>query len=292
MSLASVNTVNKFLASASNTDFIHGSDADRYKTFANAIATGGIPVIDNRIVELAYDKIKSSLTGISEENIANMKLMLGSSVAAAFGVGGNLMNRVGLDNMINTICGNFDLRLFGKFSLNIGMIGCLALSGLTASLLCMGIKGALSSTFKVSESLKVDPRLLACVVGSVLQSLGFNPNKNITIGLSIGVFKSPMRSINDTRIDISDIINDVKSNPVLLEAFKGTETSELLLTGSKPSKSFKDDLDTLLPEWNTTRITGSRNIGNNLEMSNKSKPLETIDTNVKEIKKEDYMILV
>ena len=291
MALAEVYTNNTFLSSATNSDFLMGTDVDRYKTFTSSIASGGTPSLDSGILDMIMGKLNSFFSLFGMDNKSSIMDMIKGAISAALGIGSSIMDALGISSIINTICGKFDSGVYGRYG-DLGMLGSLGLMGMLAALLCMGIKGALGIVSGALGLVGLAVGSLVGVVSATLDTLGFNPIKNIFGGISSNNYSSPTRQLTNSKLNISDILSDISSSNELTAAFRDTSTSDRLLSGYNGNSSdYEGYLDRLSSRWNVSTLGNSKNPSKAILDNAKSSALGGI-SNITSFSKKDFLKLL
>lgn len=285
MLVSAINTNEKFLASASNTDFKNSQDTERYKSFLDTVFEGlseGIGAVTGYLKDLikaVFEKLKSwfgAITGINLNKIFDMILGLLSDI---IGFGGNLFSRAGISNAMNSACSGFDMGMFNKHGGDNFMLTILTLASLLAALICMGIKGALTIIGGIFSAIGYGIEGIVNVVGGTLDLLVFNPIKSLTGGILNTNFGSPERVAAGGGISVGGLLDEITGNNQLTSVFKDTPTATKLLSGysnpmtlGKPMDTgkFESYVDTLKPNWDIKDLTGSLNPAKNIIANSRS----------------------
>lgn len=292
MGLVSVNTSNQWMSSAEKVNFNDSADASRYLNFTNAIAVGEKPAIDTDLFSMMMNKLSAYFSGFSVSNKGSLLDMMLGGVSNILGIGYNILGKLGITGIVNTLCGGFDAGTYSRYG-NMNDIFSLGLMSLLTALLCMAIKGALAV---VAAALGVAGLAVGAIVGVVdltLDTLGFNPIKNITSGISNSIFGSPTREYSNTNIGISGIVDDIVGSPDLTNVFRNSSTAERLMSGYVgKGYEYEEKLNTLLPDYSVNTLSRSKNAGNMLLNSSKSSAVGGINNVIGSVTKKDYLMLL
>lgn len=290
--LATVSTNNTFLSSATNTDFSMGVDVDRYKTFTENLDTGGAGLFDSSILDMIMKKMNSFFSLFSLDNKSSIMDMITGAINAALGIGSSIMDALGITSIVNSICGKFDSGVYNRYGGGLGMLGSLGLMGMLAALLCMGIKGALGIVTGALGLVGLAVGSVVGVVSATLDTLGFNPIKNIFSGVSTGNYSSPSRQYTNSKLNISDILSDITSSDELTAAFKDTSTSNRLLSGyNGNADDYESYLDRLSSRWEVSNLSSSKNASKSILDSAKSNALNSV-SDITNFSKKDFLKLL
>lgn len=307
MLVSAINTNDKFLPSAPNTDFKNSQDTERYKSFIESVFDGisnGISAISGflkDIIMAVFNKLKQWFGAISNINLNSIFDMILGLIDSIVGFGGNLFSRAGLTNAMSSACGGFDAGMFNKHGGDYFMLTLMTIASLLAALICMGIKGALSVVSTIFSALGYGLEAIVSVVGSTLDLLVFNPIKSLTNGIMNTNFGSPDRLTSNTNINVGGLLDEITGNNELTSVFRNTPTATKLLSGysnqmtlGKPMNtgSFESYTDSLLPNWNVKDLTGSLNPAKSILANSKSNIVSNTSGllgNVTNIGKKDFL---
>ena len=292
MGLVQVNTANNWMASASGVNFSDSTDVNRYMNFQNALANGETPPIDTDLFTQMMNKLSSFFSGFTAGNKSSLFGMMLDGIKNVLGIGYNILGKLGITSIVNTLCGGFDSGTYSRYG-NMDSIFGLGLMSLLTALLCMAIKGALAVVAGALGLAGLAVGALVGVVDLTLDTLGFNPIKNITSGISNGIFGSPNREYNNTNIGIAGIVDDIVGDNNLTNVFKNTSTAERLMSGYVgKGYEYESRLNTLLPDYSVKTLSKSKNAGNLLLNSGKSTAVNGINNVIGSVTKKDYLMLL
>ena len=310
MLVSAVNTNEKFLASASTTDFKNSQDTERYKTFLDTVFEGiteGVGAITGFLKEIlgaVWDKLKGwfgSITGLNMNKIWDMILGLIDDI---IGFGGNLFSKAGLTNAMSSACSGFDKGMFNKHGGDNFMLTIMTLASLLSALICMGIKGAMTIIGGIFKALGYGIEGIVNVVGGTLDLLLFNPIKSLTGGILNTNFGSPERIASNTGFSVGGLLDEITGNNQLTSVFKDTPTATKLLSGytapmtlgvPTDTSKFESYADALKPNWNVKDLTGSLNPAKEVLTNSRSNIISTTDgllSSVTNIGKKDFLRLI
>lgn len=310
MLVSAINTNEKFLASASTTDFKNSQDTERYKTFLDTVFDGiteGVGAITGFLKEIlgaVWDKLKGwfgSITGLNMNKIWDMILGLIDDI---IGFGGNLFSKAGLTNAMSSACSGFDKGMFNKHGGDNFMLTIMTLASLLAALICMGIKGAMAIIGGIFSAIGYGLEGIVNVVGGTLDLLVFNPIKSVTNGILNTNFGSPERIASNTGFSVGGLLDEITGNNQLTSVFKDTPTATKLLSGytapmtlgvPTDTSKFESYADALKPNWNVKDLTGSLNPAKEVLTNSRSNIISTTDgllSSVTNIGKKDFLRLI
>lgn len=310
MLVSAINTTEKFLASASTTDFKNSQDTERYKTFLDTVFEGiteGVGAITGFLKEIlgaVWDKLKGwfgSITGLNMNKIWDMILGLIDDI---IGFGGNLFSKAGLTNAMSSACSGFDKGMFNKHGGDNFMLTIMTLASLLAALICMGIKGAMAIIGGIFSAIGYGLEGIVNVVGGTLDLLVFNPIKSVSNGILNTNFGSPERIASNTGFSVGGLLDEITGNNQLTSVFKDTPTATKLLSGytapmtlgvPTDTSKFESYVDALKPNWNVKDLTGSLNPAKEVLTNSRSNIRSTTDgllSSVTNIGKKDFLRLL
>lgn len=310
MLVSAINTNEKFLASASNTDFKNSQDTERYKSFIDTVFEGlsdGIGAISSYLKDLlsaVFEKLKSWFGAISSLNLNKIWDMILGLIDSVIGIGGNLFSRAGLTNAMSSACSGFDKGMFNKHGGDNFMLTIMTLASLLSALICMGIKGAMTIIGGIFKALGYGIEGIVNVVGGTLDLLLFNPIKSLTGGILNTNFGSPERIANNSGFSVGGILDEITGNNQLTSVFKNTPTADKLLSGfsnpmtlGKPidTSKYESYVDALKPDWNVKDLTGSLNPAREILTNSRSNIISNTSGllgNVTSIGKKDFLRLI
>lgn len=310
MLVSAINTNEKFLASASNTDFKNSQDTERYKSFLDTVFEGlseGIGAISGFLKDLikaVFEKLKGFFGAISGLNLNKIFDMILGLLSDIIGFGGNLFSRAGITNAMNSACSGFDMGMFNKHGGDNFMLTILTLASLLAALICMGIKGALTIISGIFSAIGYGLNALVNVVGGTLDLLVFNPIKSLTNGLLNTNFGSPERIAAGGGINVGGLLDEITGNNQLTSVFRDTPTATKLLSGySSPmtlgrpmdTGKFESYTDALKPNWDVKDLTGSLNPARNILANSRSNIVSNTTGllgNIPSVNKKDFLKLI
>lgn len=292
MALVEVNTNNAWLSSATKANFQDSSDVDRYKTFTNALANGESTVFNTDLLNTMMSKMSNFFSQFSSANKGSLVDMILDAIEDVLGLGYSILSKLGITGIVNSICGGFDANTFGRYGDMSGLYS-LGLMGMLTALLCMAVKGALGIVAAGIGAIGMGVGALVGVVNTTLDGLGFNPIRPITNALANGNFSFTNRLVSETKIDISDLVNDITSNSDLLNVFKNTSTAERLMTGyTGKGYEYEEKLNLLLPDYKLSSLSSTANARINLLNNAISTKVDAIDSSINSIVKKDYLMLM
>jgi prophage DNA circulation protein len=314
MLVSAVNTNNKFLASAPNTDFKNSQDTERYKSFLDTIFEGlttGIDAITGflkDIIMAVFEKLKQWFGNISNININNIFDMILGLIDSIIGFGGNLFSRAGLTNAMSNACSGFDKGMFNKHGGDNFMLTIMTLASLLAALLCMGINLALTAIGTIFKAIGYGINGIVNVVGGALDLLVFNPIKSVTNGILNTSFVSPDRVAANPNFNVGGLLDEITGNNELTSVFRNTPTATKLLSGyaapmtmgspadvNISANKFETYADALKPNWDVKDFTSSLNPARNVLANSRSNIISNTDNilgSVSNIGKKDFLRLI
>ncbi len=308
--VSAVNTNEKFLASASNTDFKNSQDTERYKSFLDTVfegITSGINAITGflkDIIQAVFDKLKQWFGAISSINLNSIFDMILGLIDKVIGFGGNLFSRAGITNAMDNACAGFDKGMFNKHGGDFFMLTLMTLASLLAALLCMGINLAVTAISTIFKAIGYGIEGIVNVVGGALDVLVFNPIKTLSNGLLNTNFGSPDRVATNTKFSVGGLLDEITGNNELTNVFKNTPTADKLLAGfsnpmslGKPldTGKYESYMDTLKPNWNVSDFTTSLNPAKSVLTNSKSSVISDTSgllSNVSNMGKKDFLRLL
>lgn len=305
--VSAINTNDKLLPSAPNTDFKDSMDADRYKSFLENIFEGVMNGISNitqmlkDILMAVFDKLKQWFGNIASWTKNNIFDMILDVISGIMDIGGNLWNRLSLKNSMNTVCGSFDAGMFLKHGGNNLILTGFTLMSLLTGLICMGINGAITIISGILNGIGMGLGAVVNVVGGALDMLLFNPIKSIYNGITTGDFSSQPRVATNSGINLDGLLGEITGNNELSNLFKNTPTASKMLSGYANNISlgtpigtnkFENYADTLLPNWDVKDFTGSLNPAKEILSNSKSSIISSTNDllgNLGSINKKDFL---
>lgn len=308
--VSAINTNEKFLASAPNTDFKNSQDTERYKSFLDTVfegLTSGINAISGflkDIIMAVFEKLKQWFGAISSLNLNKIWDMILGLIDSVLGIGGNLFSRAGLTNAMSNACGGFDKGMFNKHGGDFFMLTLMTLASLLAALICMGINLAVTVIGGIFKAIGYGIEGIVNVVGGTLDLLVFNPVKSVTNGILNTNFGSPERVATNTGFSVGGILDEITGSNELTSVFRNTPTATKLLSGfsnpmtlGKPMNTGKYEsyVDALKPDWNVKDLTGSLNPARDVLTNSRSNIISNTNGligSVSNIGKKDFLRLL
>lgn len=307
MLVNAINTNEKFLASAPNTDFKNSQDTERYKSFLDTVFEGisdGIGYLKD-LIQAVFNKLKSFFgAAINALNLNKLFDMILGLIDDIIGIGGNLFSRAGLTNAMSGACSGFDASIFNKHGGDNFMLTIMTLASLLAALLCMGIKGVMGIIGGIFSAIGYGISGVVNVVSSTMDLLVFNPVKSVTNGILNTQFGSPDRLASNSGFSVGGILDEITGDNQLTSVFKNTPTADKLLSGynnpmtlGRPTDTskFESYADALKPNWNVKDFTGSLNPAKNVLANTRSSVISNTTGllgNVQSLNKKDFLRLV
>ena len=308
--VSAINTNEKFLASAPNTDFKNSQDTERYKSFLDTVfegITSGINAITGflkDIIMAVFEKLKQWFGAISSINLNSIFDMILGLIDKIIGFGGNLFSRAGITNAMDNACAGFDKGMFNKHGGDFFMLTLMTIASLLAALLCMGVNLALTAISAIFKAIGYGIEGIVSVVGSTLDILVFNPIKTLSNGLLNTNFSSPNRVATSSKFSVGGLLDEITGNNELTNVFRNTPTADKLLSGfsnpmtlGKPidTSKYESYVDALKPDWNVKDLTGSLNPARDVLANSKSTVISNttgILDSVSNIGKKDFLRLL
>lgn len=308
--VSAINTNEKFLASAPNTDFKNSQDTERYKTFLDTVFEGiseGVGAITGFLKEIlgaVWDKLKSWFGNISGLNLNKIWDWILGLIDSIIGFGGNLFSRAGITNAMSSACSGFDKGMFNKHGGDNFMLTIMTLASLLAALICMGIKGAMAIIGGIFSAIGYGLEGIVNVVGGTLDLLVFNPIKSLSNGVLNTNFGSPERIASNTGFSVGGLLDEITGNDQLTSVFKDTPTATKLLSGytapmtlgiPTDTSKFESYADALKPNWDVKDLTGSLNPAREVLTNSRSNIISNTDgllSSVTNIGKKDFLRLI
>ena len=272
--VSAINTNDKFLPSAPNTDFKDSMDAERYTSFLENVFDGimdgitGITDMLKNILMAVFDKLKSffgAITNLTKNTIFDMILDVLSSI---MNIGGNLWDRLTLKNSMDSVCGHFDAGMFNKYGGNNLLLTVFTLMSLLTGLICMAVDGALTVISGILSTLGIAVDGVVKIVDGALDMLGLGRISAITSNITSGLFGSSDRNTITSGINLDGLLGEITGSDSLLSTFKNTPTASRLLSSFTSNNSltspintnkFESYADSLLPNWNVKDFTNTGN---------------------------------
>lgn len=293
MALAEVKTSSVWLASADKADFNHSIDINRYKNFTASVLANEKPKVDEGILNNLWNTLSNAFAGITSLNRTQIMDMIKSAIDTVLGIGGSLLDMLGIRNALNTVCGSFDAGMFNRHGGSNFGVSALGLMGLLSALLCMGVNLALSAVAAIAKGIGMVVSGLVSVVSMTLDSLVVGPIKSVTDAIGGSSFVSSVREYTDSKIDINGMLSEITTVPELSSVFKNTDTAQRLLSGfSGDSSKFSGYVDTLMPNWDVKDLGGSLNAGKSFLTDIKSTALNDISSLTPSLDKKDFMMML
>ena len=310
MLVSAINTNEKFLASAPNTDFKNSQDTERYKSFLDTVfegITSGINAITGflkDIIMAVFEKLKQWFGAISSINLNSIFDMILGIIDGILGIGGNLFSRAGLTNAMSNACAGFDKGMFNKHGGDNFMLTLMTLASLLAALLCMGINLALTAIGTIFKAIGYGIEGIVNVVGGTLDLLVFNPIKSLTNGILNTGFGSPDRVSTNPKFNVGGLLDEITGSDELTGVFRNTPTATKLLSGytapmtlgvPTDTSKFESYADALKPNWDVKDFTSSLNPAKNVLANSRSSVISNTNGligSVSNIGKKDFLRLL